>query len=114
MPIYWAASDGAAPHPPAPAATPAPRTARSVEAIIASYDWPVAEALAIAWCESRLEPRAYNRSSGASGLFQVVPYWHAWRMAPGESLFDPEVNVRIAHEIYLAWGRSWRAWECRP
>ena len=33
-----------------------------------------------AWCESRMNPSAYNASSGSSGLFQFIP--STWRTTP--------------------------------
>lgn len=33
-----------------------------------------------AWCESRMDPGAYNRQSGASGLFQFLP--STWARTP--------------------------------
>jgi hypothetical protein len=33
-----------------------------------------------AWCESRMNPGAYNRGSGASGLYQFLP--STWRTTP--------------------------------
>jgi hypothetical protein len=39
--------------------------------------------MAVATCESSLNPQAYNPSSGASGLFQFLPatYWSYARLA---------------------------------
>jgi hypothetical protein len=37
------------------------------------FDIPADWALAIAWVESRLNPQAVNKLSGAKGLFQFVP-----------------------------------------
>jgi hypothetical protein len=33
-----------------------------------------------AWCESRMNPHAYNATSGASGLFQFLP--STWQRTP--------------------------------
>ena len=82
----------------------------SIEGIICSYSWPCDVAVAVAKCEAYdwLDVNAYNPESGASGLYQLIPYWHSWRLGPGESFFDPAVNVRIAHDLWLESG--WSPW----
>ncbi len=86
------------------------RTESSVEARICSYQWPCAEALAVAFCESRYDPAARN-SSGAKGLWQFMPV-HDWRLGPGETFYDPVVATRIAYEVWSEQG--WTPWEsCR-
>ncbi len=78
--------------------------------LICMYSWPCGEALSIAYCESRFTADAYN--AGNYGLFQV---WDGWAMKYGLSpsqLFDPETNVWVAHEIWLAQG--WKPWACQP
>lgn len=119
IPVHNLASDGEPVWPtpaatPVPTATPVPVIADggSVVDIISGYPWPVDQALRIAWCESRYDPLAYNQS-GASGVFQIMPRWHGWRLKPGESLFDPMVNVRIAYEIWASDGGSFRQWVCQ-
>jgi hypothetical protein len=70
--------------------------------------WPESELPTldrVMWCESRCEPRAFNRS-GASGLMQVLASW----FAPGEDPFDPSTNLATALEVWRAQG--WRAWSC--
>lgn len=49
----------------------------------------------IARCESGLNPNAYN-AEGASGLFQIMMPLHADMLLSGESVYDPQVNIRIA------------------
>lgn len=113
--VYGLASDGVAP-PPAPTPTPAPtaqpvvRENRTVEEIICSFDWPCSEALAVARCESGLNPNAYN-PSGASGLFQLLMRFHRWRLH-GASEFDPQANAAAAFSLWLEQG--WAPWDCRP
>ena len=69
---------------------------------------------AIAWCESRWFPGAFNRS-GASGVFQFMPatWRYASRMAGfwGASPFDAVANVWSAVWLYRAEGP--RHWVCR-
>ena len=55
--------------------------------------------LRVAWCESKFDPGAYNRSSGASGVFQFIPRTWAWASAAvGQaqaSPFDTAANVEV-------------------
>jgi hypothetical protein len=73
-------------------------------------------AVRVASCESGFNPRAYNPSSGASGLFQhlssLFPARAAGAGAPGASPFDPYVNTVAAANMVAASG--WSAWVCRP
>lgn len=68
-------------------------------------DWLAPELLiAIMQKESALRPKIQNRY-GAQGLMQVVRRWHHDKLQPSESLFDPEVNIRVGADVleeYLA------------
>lgn len=69
--------------------------------------WPEGELPTVdrvMWCESKCQPAAYNRS-GASGLMQVMPFWHK-----GRDPFDPTTNLSMALEVWRLQG--WRAWSC--
>ena len=60
--------------------------------------------LAIMQKESGFRPTVQSRY-GAQGLMQVVRRWHRDKLQPSESLFDPEVNVRVGADVleeYLA------------
>jgi soluble lytic murein transglycosylase-like protein len=48
--------------------------------------------------ESSLRPKVQSHY-GAQGLMQVVPRWHYDKLQPSESLFDPEVNIRVGAEV---------------
>jgi len=94
--------------PPPPAVT-APADSRCAEWFTVALDagftpdeWPVVDR--IMWCESKCQPAAYNRS-GASGLMQIMGFWHH-----GRDPFDPATNLVMAHEVYETQG--WRAWSC--
>lgn len=68
----------------------------SIEALIAkSFPSNPALWIAIAKCESGLNPNAYN-AEGASGLYQIMLPLHADMLLPGENIYDPNVNIRIA------------------
>ena len=93
--------------PVAPAArlvvTSAPDDDPAIVAIITAaadeYGADPALMLRIMRCESRLDPDATNRTSGAAGLGQHVPqYWPARAAAigmAGASPYDPEANARV-------------------
>lgn len=58
-----------------------------------------------AWCESSWNPRAYNASSGAVGLFQIMQL-HGW----GAS-FNPWINTQFAYQLSRG-GTDWSQWSC--
>ncbi len=67
-------------------------------------------ALRVAYCESRYNPLAVNRYSGASGLFQFMPStWNA--NFPGQNIWDPHAQARAALVFYNAGRQS--AWTCK-
>lgn len=70
----------------------------------------LATALRVIECESHGNPNARNPSSGASGLFQVMPFWADHFGVSRESLFAAEVNVAIARKVWDEQG--WGAWVC--
>lgn len=63
------------------------------------------EAMSVASCESGLDPTAQN-PSGASGLFQLMPFHWQGRFDP----FDPVANTRYAFGLSNG-GTDWGAWE---
>jgi hypothetical protein len=75
-------------------------------------------ALAVARCESGLNPGAVNASSGASGLFQFLR--STWRSTwAGTSYryaspFNADAHIRAAHEVFVRDGYGWREWVCQP
>ena len=54
---------------------------------------------AIAKVESGEQPGTVGDDGESIGLFQIQPKWHMQRLKEGESLLDPEVNIRVACEI---------------
>ena len=101
-----------------PTDSPAPAGAQSAEATAAieygiSLGLPPAWAWRVAFCESRHDPWAYNRWSGASGLFQFLP--QTWAVTPqgraGLSPFDPYANAAAAAWLFHHGGPG--HWSCR-
>lgn len=84
-----------------------PAGAEAWRSLIAAY-FPagvVDNFVCLVWYESRGDPNAVNPSSGATGLLQIMPFWHErW---PG-NYYDPNWNVTIARRIYDIQGlRAW-------
>ncbi len=77
------------------------------------------DAIAVATCESSLNPAAVNHTSiggsHASGLFQVL-YPSTWNTTAqrANSPFDAQANTLAAYEIFKRDGYSWREWSCKP
>lgn len=63
------------------------------------------KAVSVASCESGLDPNAVNGSSGAAGLFQLMPFHWRDRFDP----FDPVANARYAFGLSDG-GTNWGAW----
>ena len=92
-----------------------------LEALICApqWEWNCGEAKRVAMCESSMRPGAVsppNRNGTVDrGLFQVNT---VWRESFGEALWsrilEPEVNVAMAHHIWVVGKRSWMYWTCQP
>lgn len=65
--------------------------------LVGRYAWPVGTACAVLACESRGNPNARNRSSSATGLFQIL-----------NGPADPAANVAQAYAMWSA--RGWQPW----
>lgn len=81
-----------------------------IEEIVCAYDWPCDEALAVAWCESRLQADVYNSDNW--GLFQL---WGGWAVVFGTTrpaLLEARTNVMVAYGVWLREG--WSPWACSP
>lgn len=72
--------------------------------LVSAYFSDVDRALCVVKFESGGNPDALN-PSGASGLFQVMPFWFDHF---GGERFDPENNVRVAALVLAEQG--WTAW----
>jgi LysM repeat protein len=73
-----------------------------------------AGAVNVAMCESSMNPNAYNGILGAAGLFQIIPGTFASTSYAGQSVYNPEVNIRAAYEIFARDGYTWSEWACKP
>jgi uncharacterized protein YraI len=75
------------------------------------YGQPRADMLRVARCESNLNPRARNASSGASGLFQFIP--STWQSTPyrDQNIFDPWASANAAGWMWANGRRN--EWSCQ-
>ena len=68
---------------------------------------PVGEALAIARCESRMNPKALNSKGEYSvGIFQINLKYHNLTL---EEAYNPFRNIGYAMDLYLREG--WKPWQ---
>jgi len=72
----------------------------------------------IAWCESRSDPRAVNKASGASGLYQFMP--GTWRavtgLEPPASAYSADVQTAAFDKLFALrgtqpWNSSRSCWQ---
>ncbi len=90
-------------------------TEAAVRGIIALFFAPedVELALEISYCESRWDPGATNRSSGAAGLFQHIPRFWADRSAAagwaGANIYDAHANTAVSAWLVYE-GGGWIHW----
>jgi Transglycosylase SLT domain len=90
------------------------RSSSSVAGMISQVFGPYAgSAINVATCESGLNPAAVNASSGAAGVFQILPSTFSSTSMAGSSPLDAYANVVAAHEIFMRDGYSWREWVCQ-
>lgn len=97
-----------------------PEIGKIIRDAAAKYGIDTNRFLRIAWCESRLNPRAFNRRGcegyGCLGLFQQHrKYWPARARRAGfagASAFDPRANASVSAWM-IRWGGGWRHWTCR-
>jgi soluble lytic murein transglycosylase-like protein len=84
------------------------------------YQLPRGFLKGIVYTESRGNPRAYNRQTGASGLTKIISRYHP---GAGDNLFDPENNLDYAAKTlkryaenfgsYKAAAAAWHSGETR-
>jgi uncharacterized protein YraI len=81
-----------------------------IYAAAAAYGQDGNALLAVAQCESGLNPGAYNASSAASGLFQFLPGTWATTPYAASSIFDPYANANAAAWMWSVGRRG--EWVC--
>jgi len=74
------------------------------------HDFNMYDLIDLANCESTLNHEAYNKSSGATGLFQFKP--STWNTTPycNEDIWDPEYQTLAT--IWMFEHNRYREWEC--
>lgn len=83
--------------------------------LICSKDWSCERALAIAKCESGLNPLAVNDNPKTGdysiGLFQINLLGNLANSRPSaEWLKNPQNNIDYAYKMYQSQG--WKPWSC--
>lgn len=71
------------------------------DGLLASYPWNASTAFSVMMCESEGNPYDVNRSSGATGLMQIV--------LKGAST-NPVTNMKQAWDKYVGSGGDWDPW----
>jgi uncharacterized protein YraI len=123
LPVYWSGwagwVDSTFLYDPVTYVDPGPRNAQEAEMYAIIYEmadkWGQSRAdmLRVAKCESLLDPRAINASSGASGLFQFMPSTFAFTPngKAGEDIFNARSNADAAGWM---WANGMRHhWQCQ-
>lgn len=99
------------PSPVAPSAVYGPLVERWRPLVVFYWPpWAVDRMMRIMVCETVPDgnPNSYNPTSGASGLFQIMP---GWKKVWGGDYFDPWINTATAYQIWLVQGFA--AWVCK-
>lgn len=107
--------DYAAAAPVGKAPQPAPVAGNNITAIITAaaqrYGQSPAAMIAVAQCESSLNPNAYNGEYGASGLFQFLPSTWATTPYANANIFDPYASANAAAWMWSVGRRG--EWVCQ-
>lgn len=93
-----------------------------VRAVLVVAGWPVellAEALTVAWCESKWSPNAVGDGGHSLGAFQLnKDTWFTYAGEDPAQWADPLVNARVAWAAYnydISRGYvPWKQWSCKP
>lgn len=83
------------------------------------WEWDCEEAIAVATCESNMNPRAVSKPNTNGtidrGLFQMNDVWEqAWPPKVWARILDPKVNIAMAHHAWKVGDDSWLYWTCQP
>lgn len=79
-----------------------PLSERELDQLLAKSPWPKELHVAVkrvAFCESSWTPTAHN-PKGGDGLMQVLYSRHTKKVDALQHLYDPHVNLRVAHAIW--------------
>ena len=79
--------------------------------IAQAFGSDTAKATRVAMCESALNSLARN-ASGASGVFQFLPWTWATTPYHTSSPFNAWANINAAHWLFVRDGHTWREWQC--
>lgn len=95
-------------------------TEAEMRAVLTEAGWPeelLAEALTVAYCESKWSPYAVGDGGHSLGLFQLNGMWFGYAGEDRSQWADPVVNARTAWATYqYDIGRGyvpWKQWSCR-
>lgn len=67
-----------------------------------------ADALEVSWCESRFDVDA--RNGQYRGIFQMGS-WERRKYGHGSTAYS---QARAAYRYFVATGKTWRPWSCKP
>lgn len=76
--------------------------------IVWGPNWREVQAITVAACESTFNTHAVNgqyRGIFQMGEWERATYGHGW---------TPRAQARAAHRYFVASGRDWSPWECKP
>lgn len=69
------------------------------------------QAIKVAYCESRLNPKARGDGGNSIGTFQINIRWH--KIMP-KFLLNPKINILVAKQLFDENHSKWNLWSCRP
>jgi hypothetical protein len=95
---------------------PANQREEIINYIIQTFGKYSDDAIAIANCESHLNPRAFNNNESWGGVSQDLGVFQINKKYQGvtnsEFLYDYKINTNIAWNIFQNRGYNWGAWTC--
>lgn len=88
-----------------------PSVQHAIALAAATYGVPETHMRRVAWCESRLNPRASNRGRYV-GLFQAgAPFW---KTTPYRGFRREDAYANALATAYVVARQGWRQWSCQP
>lgn len=95
-----------------------PPSAPTIPEILCSFDWPCAEATAVAYGPTANCPHGestgnpYARNGQYLGLYQLASHWFSYYGYDVNDWADPWTNAAVAFALYEDSG--WQPWSCAP